>query len=131
MPAGERWRFTNSGPEAVMITIRAARAATGRPAILRFAGAYHGSYDAVVAADAPGVVTDSVEVTVGDEDALLAALDAHEHRLARGPAPGVRGLRRAGAARDRAPRDPADRRRGADLPGCARRSGRSPAKAGP
>jgi glutamate-1-semialdehyde 2,1-aminomutase len=86
VPAGERWRFANSGTEAVMIAIRVARAATGRPAILRFAGAYHGSYDAVVAAEAPGVppgvAVDSIEVPVGDADALLAALDAHGERLA-------------------------------------------------
>jgi glutamate-1-semialdehyde 2,1-aminomutase len=84
--AGERWRFANSGTEAVMIAIRVARAATGRDAILRFAGAYHGSYDAVVAADAPGVpagvAADSLEVPFGDQAALLAALDAHGDRLA-------------------------------------------------
>lgn len=84
--AGERWRFANSGTEAVMIAIRVARAATGRDAILRFAGAYHGAYDAVVAAGAPGVpaavAADSLEVGFGDEAALLAALDAHGDRLA-------------------------------------------------
>jgi glutamate-1-semialdehyde 2,1-aminomutase len=83
VPAGERWRFANSGTEAVMIAIRVARAATGRPGILRFAGAYHGSYDAVVASGAPGVVArDSIEVPVGDAEALLAALDAFGPRLA-------------------------------------------------
>jgi glutamate-1-semialdehyde 2,1-aminomutase len=83
VPAGERWRFANSGTEAVMMAIRVARAATGRPAILRFAGAYHGTYDAVVASGAPGVVArDSFEVPVGDAEALLAALDAFGPRLA-------------------------------------------------
>lgn len=84
--AGERWRFANSGTEAVMIAIRVARAVTGRDAILRFAGAYHGAYDAVVAAGSPGVpvgvAADVVEVPFGDEAALLAALDAHGERLA-------------------------------------------------
>jgi glutamate-1-semialdehyde 2,1-aminomutase len=41
----ERVRFTNSGSEAVMMAIKAARAFTGRPRIAKFEGAYHGSYD--------------------------------------------------------------------------------------
>jgi glutamate-1-semialdehyde 2,1-aminomutase len=45
IPAMERVRFVNSGTEAVMFAIKAARAFTGRPAIARFAGAYHGAYD--------------------------------------------------------------------------------------
>jgi glutamate-1-semialdehyde 2,1-aminomutase len=86
VPAGERWRFANSGTEAVMIAIRVARAATGRDAILRFAGAYHGAYDPVVATGAPGipagVAADVVEVPHGDAGALLAALARHGDRLA-------------------------------------------------
>jgi glutamate-1-semialdehyde 2,1-aminomutase len=38
-------RFTNSGTEAVMLAIKAARAFTGRPKIAKAEGAYHGSYD--------------------------------------------------------------------------------------
>ncbi|MFT9014396.1 MAG: aspartate aminotransferase family protein [Acetobacter sp.] len=38
-------RFTNSGTEAVMMAIKAARAFTGRPAVAKVEGAYHGSYD--------------------------------------------------------------------------------------
>jgi glutamate-1-semialdehyde 2,1-aminomutase len=38
-----RFRFTNSGSEAVMLAVRTACAATGRRKILRFAGCYHGS----------------------------------------------------------------------------------------
>ena len=45
IPAVERVRFVNTGTEAVMFAIKAARAYTGRPAIIRFAGCYHGSYD--------------------------------------------------------------------------------------
>lgn len=86
VPAGERWRFTNSGTEAVMIAIRIARAATGRDAILRFEGCYHGSADAVVAAGAPGIpaatAQDSITVPVGDREALDAALERHGDRLA-------------------------------------------------
>ncbi|ASV84568.1 aminotransferase class-III family protein [Ochrobactrum quorumnocens] len=45
IPAMEMVRFVNSGTEAVMFAIKAARAFTGRPAIVRFEGAYHGAYD--------------------------------------------------------------------------------------
>lgn len=38
-------RFVNTGTEAVMFAIKAARAFTGRPAIAKFEGAFHGSYD--------------------------------------------------------------------------------------
>ena len=41
----ERVRFTNSGTEAVMMAIKAARAFTGRVKIAKVEGAYHGSYD--------------------------------------------------------------------------------------
>jgi glutamate-1-semialdehyde 2,1-aminomutase len=41
----EQVRFTNSGSEAVMMAIKAARGFTGRPKIAKFEGAYHGSYD--------------------------------------------------------------------------------------
>ena len=40
-------RFNNSGTEAVMTTIRVARAYTGRNKIIKFAGCYHGHFDAV------------------------------------------------------------------------------------
>lgn len=43
----ERLRFTNSGSEAVMMAIKAARAFTGRAKIAKAEGAYHGSYDHV------------------------------------------------------------------------------------
>ncbi|MEC8828969.1 MAG: aspartate aminotransferase family protein [Actinomycetota bacterium] len=41
----ERMRFCNSGTEAVMGAIKAARAFTGRPAIIKVEGSYHGTYD--------------------------------------------------------------------------------------
>jgi glutamate-1-semialdehyde 2,1-aminomutase len=41
----ERIRFTNSGTEAVMAALKAARAFTGRPKIAKFEGCYHGAYD--------------------------------------------------------------------------------------
>jgi glutamate-1-semialdehyde 2,1-aminomutase len=86
LPWTERWRFAGSGSEAVMIAVRAARAATGRAGLLRFAGCYHGSWDAVVEPGARGVPAaaqrDVLTVPVGDEAALLAALEEHGERLA-------------------------------------------------
>jgi glutamate-1-semialdehyde 2,1-aminomutase len=40
-------RFTNSGTESLMYAIRAARAHTGRMAIAKIEGGYHGGYDAL------------------------------------------------------------------------------------
>ncbi len=84
--AVERIRFTNSGTEAVMMAIRAARAFTGRPGILRFAGAYHGTADAVASDTSPGVPErTSVDVHVvpfDDEQAFLAALAERGDELA-------------------------------------------------
>lgn len=44
-PNFEKIRFVNSGTEAVMSMIKAARAYTGRPKIAKAEGAYHGTYD--------------------------------------------------------------------------------------
>lgn len=41
----EKLRFVNSGTEAVMGALKAARAFTGRPKIAKVEGAYHGAYD--------------------------------------------------------------------------------------
>lgn len=41
----DRIRFCNSGTEAVMLALKAARARTGRPRIAKIEGAYHGMYD--------------------------------------------------------------------------------------
>jgi glutamate-1-semialdehyde 2,1-aminomutase len=45
LPSVDQVRFTNSGTEAVMMALKAARAFTGRPMIAKCEGAYHGSYD--------------------------------------------------------------------------------------
>ena len=45
LPALEQVRFCNSGSEAVMFALKAARAFTGRPKIAKIEGAYHGAYD--------------------------------------------------------------------------------------
>lgn len=43
--AFEQIRFVNSGTEAVMCCLKAARACTGKPKIAKVEGSYHGSYD--------------------------------------------------------------------------------------
>ena len=48
-PCAERVRFVASGTEATMLCLRIAHAATGRPKVLRFAGAYHGQHPVGVA----------------------------------------------------------------------------------
>jgi len=45
LPSMERLRFTTTGSEAVAGAIRVARAFTGRDAVLKFAGNYHGHFD--------------------------------------------------------------------------------------
>ncbi|OZI10819.1 aspartate aminotransferase family protein [Bacillaceae bacterium SAS-127] len=57
MPAMEKVRFVNSGTEAVMTTIRVARAYTGRDKIIKFAGCYHGHSDLVLVAAGSGPST--------------------------------------------------------------------------
>ena len=45
LPSMQRIRFTTTGSEAVMSAIRVARAFTGRDAVLKFRGNYHGHFD--------------------------------------------------------------------------------------
>ncbi|WP_253075205.1 aminotransferase class III-fold pyridoxal phosphate-dependent enzyme [Bradyrhizobium sp. CW9] len=52
-PRCEQVRFCTSGTEAVMFAIKGARALTGRSALAKFEGAYHGSYDWVEVSLAP------------------------------------------------------------------------------
>ncbi|KKB35777.1 glutamate-1-semialdehyde 2,1-aminomutase [Bacillus thermotolerans] len=67
VPSMEKVRFVNSGTEAVMTTIRVARAYTGRDKIIKFAGCYHGHSDLVLVAAGSGPSTlgtpDSAGVT--------------------------------------------------------------------
>ncbi|MCQ9283062.1 glutamate-1-semialdehyde 2,1-aminomutase [Priestia aryabhattai] len=57
MPALDKVRFVNSGTEAVMTTIRVARAYTRRDKIIKFAGCYHGHSDLVLVAAGSGPST--------------------------------------------------------------------------
>jgi glutamate-1-semialdehyde 2,1-aminomutase len=43
-PCAERIRFVASGTEATMLCLRVAQAATGKPKVLKFEGAYHGQH---------------------------------------------------------------------------------------
>ncbi len=68
-PSLEMVRFVSSGTEAAMSAVRLARAATGRQAIVKFEGCYHGHADPLLAAAGSGVATlglpDSPGVTAG------------------------------------------------------------------
>ena len=48
LPSMQRLRFVNTGTEAMMSALRVARAFTERPLVLRFAGNYHGHFDAAL-----------------------------------------------------------------------------------
>jgi glutamate-1-semialdehyde 2,1-aminomutase len=52
-PGAEQVRFNNSGTEAVMVAVKAARALTGRSKIAKAEGGYHGQYDLVEASFLP------------------------------------------------------------------------------
>ncbi|MED3662800.1 glutamate-1-semialdehyde 2,1-aminomutase [Ureibacillus sp. FSL K6-8385] len=57
IPSLDKVRFTNSGTEAVMTTVRVARAFTGRTKIVKFEGCYHGHFDQVLVAAGSGPAT--------------------------------------------------------------------------
>jgi glutamate-1-semialdehyde 2,1-aminomutase len=65
VPSCERVRFTCSGTEATMSAVRVARAATGRDAILKFAGGYHGHADGFLVEAGSGAATGGVPSSPG------------------------------------------------------------------
>jgi glutamate-1-semialdehyde 2,1-aminomutase len=86
-------RMTSSGTEATMTAVRLARAATGRARVLKFAGAYHGHLDGLLAEAGSGLATQALPASPGvlpsaaaetvvipwnDPDALLAATAGSE-----------------------------------------------------
>ncbi|BCH05166.1 aspartate aminotransferase family protein (plasmid) [Mesorhizobium sp. 131-2-5] len=102
LPSVDQIRFANSGTEAVMMAIKAARAFTDRPKIVKIEGAYHGSYDfAEVSLDSSpmnwgdmpvstayakgtpkGVLEDVIAVPFNDIEALRAVFDAQGDSIA-------------------------------------------------
>ena len=65
MPSAEMVRMTSSGTEATMSALRLARAATGRDKILKFAGAYHGHVDGLLAEAGSGLATQGIPSSPG------------------------------------------------------------------
>ena len=93
IPAVEMVRMVSSGTEAAMSAIRLARAATGREKLLKFAGAYHGHVDGLLAQAGSGLATQGIPASPGvpaaaanatvivpwnDAEAVLAATEQHE-----------------------------------------------------
>lgn len=93
VPSVEMLRMTSSGTEASMSAIRLARAATGREKLLKFAGAYHGHVDGLLAEAGSGLATQGIPASPGvpaqsaaatiivpwnDADAVRAAVAEHE-----------------------------------------------------
>jgi glutamate-1-semialdehyde 2,1-aminomutase len=89
----EMLRMTSSGTEAAMTALRLARAATGREHVLKFAGAYHGHSDGLLAHAGSGLATHGLPASPGvpagaaaativvpwnDHAALIAASERHE-----------------------------------------------------
>ncbi|GAC42376.1 glutamate-1-semialdehyde 2,1-aminomutase [Paenibacillus popilliae] len=65
IPSIDKVRFVNSGTEAVMTTIRVARAYTKREKVIKFAGCYHGHSDLVLVAAGSGPSTLGVPDSAG------------------------------------------------------------------
>lgn len=72
IPSLEKVRFTNSGTEAVMTTVRVARAYTNRTKIIKFAGCYHGHFDQVLVQAGSGPATLGTPDSAGVPKAVAA-----------------------------------------------------------
>lgn len=96
-PSMEMLRLVNSGTEAVMSAIRAARGFTGRDKIIKFEGCYHGHSDGLLVKAGSGLMTQSIPsgagVTEGctrdtllakynDESSVRALFDEHGGEIA-------------------------------------------------
>lgn len=65
IPNVDMVRMVNSGTEAVMSAIRAARGYTGRDKIIKFMGCYHGHSDALLVQAGSGVMTAGIPDSAG------------------------------------------------------------------
>ena len=65
IPSVEMLRMTSSGTEAAMSAIRLARAITGRDVVVKFAGAYHGHADGLLANAGSGLATLGIPASPG------------------------------------------------------------------
>lgn len=97
-------RFVNSGTEAILCCLKAARAFTGRPKIAKVEGSYHGLYDyaevsqtarpanwgaarrpasvPVAYGTPPSILEDVIVLPFNDADTAIAILDEHADELA-------------------------------------------------
>src|SRR5438445_4603154 len=91
VPSVEQVRLVNSGTEATMSALRLARAATGREAILKFAGCYHGHVDALLVRAGSGALT----LGVPDSPGVPASVTALTGTAEFNDVTGVRDLLRA------------------------------------
>ncbi|MCK5228262.1 MAG: glutamate-1-semialdehyde 2,1-aminomutase, partial [Desulfobulbaceae bacterium] len=71
MPSVEKVRFVNSGTEATMSAIRLARGYTGRKAVVKFDGCYHGHADAFLVKAGSGVITLGIPGSPGVPDDIV------------------------------------------------------------
>ena len=65
VPTVEMLRMTSSGTEAAMGAVRLARAVTGREVVVKFAGAYHGHSDGLLADAGSGLATLAIPASPG------------------------------------------------------------------
>jgi len=79
----ERLRFCNSGTEANLLALATARAVTGRPAVMMFKGAYHGSLLTFTPGPSPiNMPIPFVESRYNDRERALQDIEANADRLA-------------------------------------------------
>jgi glutamate-1-semialdehyde 2,1-aminomutase len=73
IPYADVLRMTSSGTEAAMTALRVARAYTGRDVVIKFAGAYHGHSDGLLAQAGSGLATQGIPASPGVPAAAAAA----------------------------------------------------------